>query len=715
MYKNVLKSLLALILIFNISGFSSSSHADDLDDNQPDNYVSVTAFVDKTDLVGGDIVRIGIEQTIYPKWHTYWLNPGDSGLPTSVEWNLPEGFSVSELEFPTPTKIPYDELTNYGYEGTSTSLQNLTIPNTIGAEPITITGTVNMLVCHDICIPESHPVEITLNADGSAEPEKIAAAQTHFAKNLDVPASYSVTGTDLQIEVTRTGDELNIQNAYLAPEEWGILDNNGVLTIEKNATGYVLKQKRGERDLSEIKEFAFVISDKDKTNAYRIVAKPSSEMATGTPIPLISNTVGSAPDNIVPVIKSTGVEFTFVKAIIFALLGGIILNLMPCVFPVLSMKALSLVQLSDKEESKARLYGLSYTAGILISFLLIAGILIALKSAGAQIGWGFQLQNPIVISVLIYLIFIIGLNLSGFFEIAGGAFGNFGQKLAGQSGNKGAFFTGVLATIVATPCTAPFMGAAMGYALTQPAYVSLIVFMALGFGLALPYLLLCFVPALRTKLPKPGAWMENFRQFLSFPMYLTAAFLIWVLSQQAGNISVLIILSAMIAITFVIWLWKHMPAKGILRGFSLALLAVSLLFFITAPFSLTAQETAPTAFVKKDAMVFSNKALNEALKTDKPVFTEMTADWCITCKVNERIAIKTKKVQRAFAENNIQYFQGDWTKSDPEITKYLNSFDRQGVPLYVFYGAPDAQTGKRPEPVILPQILTAGLVVKAVQ
>ncbi len=708
MFKLILKSFLTLTLALNVSGFlSTNAHADSFGDDQPDNYVSVNVFANQTKVTAGDTIRLGLEQTIYPKWHTYWLNPGDSGLPFSVEWQLPEGFEVTPLEWATPSKIPFDELTNYGYEEKVVLLQNLTLPKTYDGQPLTIEGTSNMLVCHDICIPESHPVQLVLNGDAMPKPALIELADSKLPQNLEVSATYSIVDTNVEINIESNDLVLSDDQAYIAPEEWGLVYNSGALTVTKTDAGYTLSQKRGDRDLTEIKDFPFVFSSAAQETGYRIVAKPSVKEALA-----IALTPKAEP--IVLESASAASGFTFVKAIIFALLGGLILNLMPCVFPVLSMKALSLVQLNDKEEKKAKLYGLSYTAGILLSFLLIAGILIALKSAGAQIGWGFQLQNPIVISVLVYVIFIIGLNLSGFFEISGGL-GNMGQKLAAQSGNKGAFFTGVLATIVATPCTAPFMGAAMGYALTQPAYVSLIVFIALGLGLALPYLALCFIPALRTKLPRPGAWMETFRQFLSFPMFLTAVFLVWVLSQQAGTMSVLIILTAMVALVFAIWLWKHMPTKGIMRGISLAIFVLMLLFSILAPFTLSTQTSVTGENIAVGEIAYSPATLEEKLKTNNPVFTNMTADWCITCKVNERIAIKTNSVQQIFKDKNVQYIKGDWTNADPEITQYLNSFDRQGVPLYVYYGAPDEQTGKRPEPVVLPQLLTAGVIAKIIQ
>ncbi len=708
--KNIFKSSLILISFLTLIGFSFSTLAEPLED-EPDQYVTVSAFAKQTTVTGGEIIRIAVAQKIYPKWHTYWINPGDSGLASSIEWELPEGFNVTAIEWPTPSKIPFSELTNYGYEDHVTFLQNLSVPASIGADPITIKGKLNVLVCHDVCIPEEHPIEITLNGDSDAQPDAIAKAESLLPIKSNVGATYHVNGDNVEIIIKSSNTDINTDEAYIAPEEWGLVHNSGVLSVEKNTDSYVLKQQRGERDLSEIKSFPFVVGDKTSGKAYRIIAKPvdksAAVIAPASPLvqkKILEKTSASAS-------QQNDNSITFVKAFIFALLGGLVLNLMPCVFPVLSMKALSLVQLSGKEEAKARLYGLSYTAGILLSFGIIAAILIALKSAGAEIGWGFQLQNPIVISLLTYLIFVLGLNLFGFFELTG-SFTNLGQKLTHQSGNKGAFFTGVLATLVATPCTAPFMGVAMGYALTQGAVAAMLIFFSLGFGLALPYLALCFIPALRTKLPKPGAWMEIFKEFLSFPMFLTAAFLVWVLSQQAGSGSVLIILSAMIAIVLAIWLWRHKPKGGILKALNYTLLLVSVVFAFYAPFTLKSVETPTTPSTSKQYVTeqkFNPEKLETLLKGDEAVFTNMTAAWCITCKVNERVAIKVPSVQEALKNKNVQYLKGDWTNRNAEITQYLNSFGRQGVPLYVYYGARDTQTGQRPEPVLLPQILTPSI------
>ena len=711
--KKLFTAQLIFSSLFILFGFSLSAQAEILGENEPDNYVSVAAYTNQENVTGDDVVRLAIEQSIYPKWHTYWLNPGDSGLATSVEWDLPAGYSVSELEWPTPKKIPYGELTNYGYEDTATLLQNLSVPGNVGTDPITLHGKVNVLVCHDICIPETHDVSITLNSDISYNLSKIQAAELNLPTLLNQEARYHEKENNFILSILP--DEIT-DLSFIVPQNWGLIDNNAEATMEKTKDGFDIIQKRGERVLSEINEFPFVLVSKQDNKSYHIVATPNPDI-TVAPASLTKDFNSASADTNATTATETASKsnISFGKAIIFALLGGLVLNLMPCVFPVLSMKALSLVQLGDKEEGKAKLYGLSYTAGILLSFAIIAGILIGLKAAGAQIGWGFQLQNPIVISLLAYLVFVIGLSLYGFVELTG-RFTSAGQNLANKSGNKGAFFTGVLATLVATPCTAPFMGAAMGYALTQGAFTSMIVFLTLGFGLALPYLALCYIPTLRTKLPKPGAWMETFRQFLSFPMFLTAAYLIWVLSQQAGTASVLIILSAMVALVFAIWLWRVIPKQGVMKLISLALLISSLLFVIIAPLMLTSQTTVSTGTTSESIKeVFSQEKLDTLLEGDEAIFTEMTAAWCITCKINERVAIKKQSVQNLFVEKNIRYLQGDWTKKNAEITQYLSTFNRQGVPLYVYYGARDNVSGQRPEPILLPQLLTPNIIKTVIQ
>jgi thiol:disulfide interchange protein DsbD len=683
--------LLALIIFFT----ALPVHAETSKGEEPENYVSVRLISDKADVVAGDAIRIGIEQTIYPKWHTYWKNPGDSGTATDIEWDLPPGFIVSDLEWPTPKKLPFGPLTNYGYEGTVTLLQTLKLPDAIPPGPFMLNGTVNLLVCHDICIPESHDVAIVFNGGRLAETYLVANAEKALPTLKDWTASYSESNGNFVIDV-KTNDKsiLKSQEVILAPEDWGAVDNTVDVSFEETEGGFQLFQKRGERDLNQFKTLPIVIGyDGD---GIRLEATPASN------------------DLVVGVLPTGGNSTLLLQALLFAFLGGLILNLMPCVFPVLSLKALSLIKLNEQEEKKAKQYGLSYTAGILVSFSLIAAVLLGLKASGEQIGWGFQLQNPIVITVLIYLIFLVGLNLSGFFEFSS-KFTNIGQGLTQKPGHKGAFFTGVLATIVATPCTAPFMGTAMGFALTQPAITSLLIFLMLGFGLAFPYLLLCYVPALRSKLPKPGAWMETFRQFLAFPMFITATWLVWVLSQQVSSIGVLCALLGLVALAIIIWLTKVWPKNAIGKIFAGILMGVAIIFASLPVVFPGATATQIEQEESDNWEMFTPALLEEKLSGNDPVFVNMTAAWCITCKVNERVALNTEEARKLFAEKNIQYLKGDWTNKDATITDYLDSFDRSGVPIYVYYGPRDAQSGLRPDAKVLPQILTFGIVEKALQ
>ncbi len=720
---NKLKRFFSIALFFVLIGFPTFSQADIAENTaaeEPDKYVRATLIADQTKVQGGEIIRIGLVFNIHPKWHVYWKNPGDSGTPPEINWTLPPGFSVSELEFPTPKKLPFGPLTNYGHEGNVTFLQNLTIPYNFTKNPFMLEATVNLLVCHDICIPETHKVSILFNEKTKGIPEAIKQAESALPVHKNWPSTYTEDNGNFIIKtIVEDVSELSKSHKFtFFPEDWGPVDNNAKVSLDILDTGFTLTQKRGERALTEISNLPFVLTYKDyfgKKKSIHLIAKPDN--TEGAAVVPISKDIPTNIPTDTNANQNTGNSFGLWQALLFALFGGMILNLMPCVFPVLSMKALSLVSLKNKEEKKARGYGLSYTLGILLSFSIIGGTLLILKAGGAQIGWGFQLQSPIIIIFLTYLVFIIGLNFSGLFEFSG-RFANFGHKLAQQSGNRGAFFTGILATLVATPCTAPFMGAAMGFALTQPAYISMLVFLALGFGLALPYLALCYIPALRTRLPKPGSWMETFRQFLAFPMFITTAWLIWVLSQQIASTDILLVLLSMISIVFLVWLARVLPAKGLLRILSQILIILSLIFVISLPFmpKKGTQNTDITETTNSQNWeTYTSEKLTFLLEeTDNPVFTNMTAAWCITCKVNEKIALSTSSAKQLFKEKNIQYLKGDWTNQNPEITRYLNTFNRQGVPLYVYYGVRNDQTGKRPEPVLLPQLLTAGLIEKTI-
>ena len=434
---------------------------------------------------------------------------------------------------------------------------------------------------------------------------------------------------------------------------------------------------------------------------------PATQSALPTEPPPKPMTAGAATTNLDAgsaasraALGSTDGATLWLTALLLAMLGGATLNLMPCVFPILSLKVL---RFANHRYQRQALHGLSYMAGVVVSFILVAVALLALKEAGRAVGWGFQLQEPWFVGALAYLFFAMGLSLSGFWAL-GGSWMGLGGKLAEQPGYSGSFFTGVLATLVASPCTAPFMSSALGFAITQPALPALTVFVALGFGMALPVLLLCLNPRLLAHIPKPGAWMVRFKQVLAFPLYATAIWLCWIVGRQTGASGMAVILLGMLALTFGLWLWQFGTLARGLALASFALVAASLgngLLLATA-------DRAPAA-ASADFKPYSAAALAELRAQGKPVFVNVTADWCITCLTNEKVALGSSTVKEAFAAGGITYLKGDWTHYDPAITTLLAEFGRSGIPLYIFYPPASAN------PVLLPQLLTPSIVVEALR
>ncbi len=648
---------------------------------EPERYVTLDVFAAQSAVQPGESVDIAIRQNIYDGWHTYWFNAGDSGEPLTVEWNAPETMTISDIQFPTPSRIPYDPLINFGYYGAPIYTQTLTIADNFEGDKITLNTNALWLVCDEICIPESQEISITIPiGDGEPTNQNIfKTAKENMPQTVDWNATFYKSGSDVILNVDVPNDLKNqMTDVEIFPYDWGIIKTTSPIISDIQDDKISFSAQRSDRDFAELDYKNFVL--KTSNDAYEINAT-------------LNTTAINPSDNI-----------SLIAILLFAFLGGIILNLMPCVFPVLSMKALSLVKLSDKERKHARASGLAYTSGIILSFLIIAGSLIILKNAGESIGWGFQLQNPYVVTALATLLFLIGLNLLGLFEI-GGRFMNVGSKLTSGNDTKSSFFTGVLATLVATPCTAPFMATAIGYALTQNAFISLLVFAMLGLGLAFPYLLLSFIPAVQKILPRPGAWMDTFKQALAWPMFASVIWLVWVLAQQAGSFAIAYILALFLAITFILWLFKKSSSKFVKIGFLAFLVGVFISYSsILSPKD--AMNYEPYDATKLESVLRDNP--------DQPVFINMTAAWCITCLVNEQTSLSQKTVKQAFADANILYMKGDWTNRDSDITKFLEGYGRNGVPLYVFYGVAN-ENGQRPEPVLLPQILTPDIVLTTIK
>lgn len=698
---------------FLVSFLPLTVTAQEMLDDAP--HVRMSIYADQTAVVPGEMFHLAIKHDIDEHWHTYWINPGDSGTPTNFTLTMPDGFIQGDISWPAPKVIPYGPLVNHGHEGEVIYTYPIQVPADYAGDTVTIEVLGEWLVCQEICIPENDTQTITLPVSATSEP----AHQDLFARALasypdtrhGMSASYAYDDKVFTLSLTNTNVLTPNGQMHFFPIEWGVILNTAEQKIgASDDNSLTIAIDRDTRDISALNEINGVLINDGK--AYQISAKKSEAQAI---LPITE----PSQDSTVLTPTKTEVEssLTLTTALLFAFLGGIILNLMPCVFPVLSMKALSLVKLQGKEKSHAFLHGLSYTAGIILTFVLIASALIILQNAGQQIGWGFQLQNPIVTGLLAYILFIVGLNLAGFFDFAGG-FAGVGQSLTQKEGIKGSFFTGVLATLVATPCTAPFMATALGFALTQPALVSIGIFSALGLGLAFPYLLLTVIPGLQHILPKPGVWMDQFKQFLSFPLFLSALWLAWVFAQQSSMTGLTCLIAGAIFLALAIWLWKHRPRKNpVLRLIVWIMMVASFGWALLVPFTYTMMvSNTPTqaSDTEKNYSAYTPATLENALSGNTAVFVNMTAAWCITCKVNEQVALNHHSVKTAISDNNIAYLKGDWTSMDSSITQYLKSFGRNGVPLYVYYPAPDA-SGNRAEPEVLPQILTPDIVLDVFQ
>ena len=441
------------------------------------------------------------------------------------------------------------------------------------------------------------------------------------------------------------------------------------------------------------KQFFFVDSD------YSVIEKEKTSFSSNNQN---SASMTASEEKSLPAAETEDAFLPFI--LLGALLGGLILNLMPCVFPVLSLKALSFAS-SNMSAQSQHVHGWAYTAGVIGSFVLAAVVILVGREAGEALGWGFQLQHPVFVAFMVYLFFIMGLSLSGLVEI-GTQWMGAGQSLTSGHGLSSSFFTGVLAAVVASPCTAPFMASALGFALTQPMYIAILVFITLGFGMALPFLLLSYIPSLAKLLPAPGAWMDTLKQFLAFPLYATCVWLLWVLGHQASSDAAALIVLGGVLIAFALWLLKLRTKTSTSKWLTRGVASVSMI--AAATFAYDIQQVKPGAHEQWEA--YTPARLEELRQDGKPVFLDLTADWCITCKVNERVALNTKSVIESAEENGIVMMQGDWTNSDPEISKLLEKFGRSGVPLYLMYPA-----NKNAQPEVLPQLLTESMVLDAME
>ncbi len=677
-------------------------------------HVRASLLVETAGLKPGSTVMAAVRLEMRPGWHSYWLNPGDSGMESTIEWSLPDGVSAGAIQWPTPERIPVGPLVNYGYGRDAVLLTPLTVDATasIGGT-VSIVAKTAWLACADVCIPEE--ATLSLNLPMSASPAVasdsalIAAARAALPLPSPWPASVTRGKTDFQLSVAApTLDPKLLSDVHFFALQNGAVQAAAPQALSVTPQGLALTLTIGDLPpaaggpLEGVLALTEQVGDRNVRHAFLVSAIPS---------PIAPSTgMGEAAKLEVPAIG-------LAAALLFAFAGGLILNLMPCVLPILAMKAMSFAR-----QGRARAQGLGYGAGVMVSFLAIAGALLILRASGAQIGWGFQLQSPTVVAALACLTFAVGISFSGVTTIGAGLAGA-GGGLAARGGVAGSFFTGVLAVLVATPCTAPFMGAALGYALTQPPVEAFAVFLALGAGMAAPFVLVSFLPGTARWLPKPGAWMDRLKQFLAFPMYLTAAWLVWVLSLQAGSDATLAVLLAMVALAFAAWC-HHAAAMSDGRwrvfGRSLAVMGLAGAIYLIQGLPSGVESNGSTASavrlegpmaLKVGAVtwdLYTPEKLAAARAADRPVLLNVTAAWCITCLVNEKVALSSPRVGEALAGSGVVALKADWTRRDAGITALLAEFGRNGVPLYAFYPG----HGRPSE--LLPQILTEAEVIAAI-
>jgi thiol:disulfide interchange protein/DsbC/DsbD-like thiol-disulfide interchange protein len=635
---------------------------------------ATVSLVSETDAVApGQDFRVGLRMRVAPGWHTYWRNPGDAGAPAELNFELPAGMVAGPPSWPVPKRQIEGPLVTYGYEG------EVLLPVVMAggvAGPIVLRA--SWLVCEKICVPEE--AEFTLNLPAGI-PGKSPQAPLFAAADAQVPVAspfQAMVSGDGVLSVRGVGlNAGSVRDAWFMPLAWGQVEHSAPQRLAVGPDGFTLALRPGPQ-----------FDSGRGLSGVLVVQDPSGQEARLA--------IEAAPGAAMPPARTM-----WWQVLGLAFLGGLVLNLMPCVFPVLAIKAVGLARLSGVGRRVALAQAASYAAGVVATFMLVAGALLLARAAGAAAGWGFQFQSPVFVAGMAWLLFAVGLNLSGVFSV-GGRLAGAGQGLAGQGGHVGSFATGALAVLVATPCTAPFMGAAIAAALAAPPAATLAVFAVMGLGLAAPYVLLAAVPAVARAMPRPGAWMDVLKQALAFPMYGASIWLLWVASQQSGPDGVLATAAGFVLVGFAGWAAGLAQAGRFPRiAWTAALAACIGAAAVLSTVTTAAAETRAEVGVER----FSTGRLAELRAEGQPVFVNMTASWCVTCLVNERVVLSSGAVRQAFAQRGVTYLKGDWTRQDAEITAFLRSQGRDGVPLYVMY--PPAGGS----PTVLPQILTESLLV----
>ena len=679
----------------------------------------------------GSSVDVGLVVSLEEHWHVYWTNAGFAGYPPSIKWTLPEGVTAGPILFPVPSRLPVGPLMDFGYEDNTAFPVKILIASNVKPGPIHLDAKITWLVCREVCIPGKAHMGIDLTVTPNAQPGQeigalgaaLKAIPPALPKNWDVTA----TGSRSTLAITFHPDEVvKASDVEFYPYDEGIIaDSDPQPVLKLSGDRFRICLARGEDPNhpgqyppepatvhavlkvsdGEGYEFTAPITQGDTsdcnsaaTAAAFNVAKPGSGSTSGTT-------------------SSGASKLTVLPAIGLAFFGGIILNLMPCVFPVLFLKGLSLVQSHGEERKHMRAHGIVYTLGILVSFWLIVAALLIVRGTGQHIGWGFQLQSPAFIAILAAGLFFFALSLAGQFDL-GLSLTSAGGSLARQEGYAGSFFTGVLATVVATPCTAPLMGAAIGYALAQSAVVTFAVFTALALGLATPYLLLTLQPSWTKLLPRPGAWMETLKHLTAVPLFATVIWLTWVYGRlhitgevgaESDSIGYLLLCFLLVAVAG--WVLHKWPARWSSAVVAVILIAAGLAVPLSRPKSVLVASTNQQGTVQSPGHLawspYSQSALDQARSAGKPVFIDFTAAWCLSCQVNEKLVLKSPEVEQQLSQHKFILLRADWTQYSPDITAQLSSLNRSGVPTYAIYPAAG-------QPDVLPELLTKDAVLAAI-
>ena len=717
-------TLLAVVLSLAAFSFPPSTGAQEGNEASPHSTAQLISEV--SSIQPGTPFTVAVRFELDPGWHNYWENAGDSGLPTTIEWTLPEGFEAGEIQWPVPGRIVAYPLVDYGYSHEVSLLVEITPP--VGVDTgvdVTLDAFVDWLICETVCLPAFAELSLDIPvASGAPEsdpqwldPQWLDPQWVDVFRETRNQLPTAVDGWSVDADLTDSGYQLSVEpsgaevslpdSVYFYASGSSVLDHaapqravveNGRLTLHLQSSAYAVQPVPVLRGVLLAEEGGSWDAE-GVFPGLEIEVPVAGAPATQEPGSVAGTDVSG------PVGTSQG--FTLVLALVFAFFGGILLNLMPCVFPILSLKILGAASHGGEDRVRIRNQGLVFASGVILAFLALGGLLIILRAGGAQLGWGFQLQAPTFVAFMAALFFAIGLNLMGVFEV-GAALTRLGGRPGEPSGYGESLASGVLATVIATPCTAPFMGAALGFALTRSVPETLLIFGFLGVGMALPYLVLSLAPGLLERLPRPGPWMETLRQALAFPMFATVIWLVWVFGQQTGVGGASFLLSALLLVTAAGWMVGRWQRTDLRSGVVARVVSVGMLAGATLLVVQGSGQEAPLMAVEEGWLPFSQEEVERTLAQGRPVFVDFTAAWCLTCQVNERIVLSTETVLEAFRERNVALFKADWTRQDPAITAALEALDRSGVPVYALYrGSPGAI------PHLLPAILTEQIVLRA--